>query len=386
MPPFVAQVLRQTEKLPWFVWAGLLLLPVAAGGGAFFLLGQMESLECRSLHSGDNQPDSTRLYCAQMLADRRTAPELAEAIQLADSIALDHPLRADSDRRIQQWCDRLLELAEAIYNDGKLDEGLGLLRAIPAQARAYQRAMRNIDDWQTTWKDAQDIYDEAQTALQAGDFSIAQGEARKLLKVSNEHWRSTRFQELVNQIQAAREDKKNQKASNPPKKIADHDKTKPINSDDLIARWNKEQEGEAAEHLQKARQLAAPGDISSLRDAIAQAELIFSGTSQYREAQGLIASWNRRIETIEDRPYLDRAANLASKGDMASLQAAISEANNIYFGRALYTEAQNRIDSWTSRVRDLSDRPPANIPPNAAPSQDINYRLPPASPAPTSSP
>jgi hypothetical protein len=386
MLPSVTKALQQTSKLPWWVWVGLMVVPIAAGAGAFWLMGQMDALECRSLGAGgSNEPDSTRLYCAQMLADRRTPQDLAEAIQLADSIAFDHPLRSDSDRRIQQWSDRLLELAEATYHDGKLDESLELLRAIPAQAAVYDGAMRRIDDWQRIWQEAQGIYDEAQKNLEEGNFNLAQSEARKLLKLPNEHWRSTRFQELVNQIQAAREDKKKQKVATTPKKPATDVNGSALNSDDLMARWNKEQEGEAGARLQKAQQIAAAGDVASLRDAIAEAQLVFSGTSHYREAQNRISDWNRRIEAIEDRPYLDRAATLANKGDLASLQAAISEANNIYFGRALYKEAQSNIDRWTIQAKELSDQPstPQIPPPSSSPNQDINYRIP-AAPIPNS--
>ncbi|NJP09682.1 MAG: hypothetical protein HC866_09490 [Leptolyngbyaceae cyanobacterium RU_5_1] len=384
----VTQVLKQAEKLPWYVWASLVVLPVGASVFAFSLLNRMDAFECLSVQASPAVSDSTRLYCAQMMADRRQANDLANAIEMASTVSENHPLRTDRDRLIQQWSSRLMELSEALFQEGKLDEAVSLAHRVPISTSIYETTRDRIQEWQKIWKAAEETYQTAQSAFENNELSVAQGEARKLLKVQNHYWRVTRFQDLVSQIQSVRENKKAQKGGRDRKQTTDLLPNKPLTTNDLVARWQQEQASEAAAHLAKARRLASTGDMNTLRQAVFEAEMVFSGTPQFDEAQRLISEWNSQIEAVEDRPYLNRATKLASKGDMVSLQAAISEANNIYFGRALYKEAQSKIDQWTNQVRQLHDQQYSEqLPPNPSdPSNQSNsyrstdYRSPPDTP------
>ncbi len=378
--PFTSRVLQIAHKVPIPLWAIVLMtLPVGAGVFGIWLLNDWETAECQTVGKTILASESTRLYCAQTIADRDTAPDLAEAIQLASSISTQHPLRQDSDRFIQRWANKLLDKAEATFQDGKLEDAIKTAHSIPEDITVRATADARVQKWQEIWKEAEKLFNEAQTAMQDDKLSIALLNARKLLRVPNQYWNTQRFQDLVNQIQATKESKK----------AADRDRakhkelmaTKPLTTNDLIDRWQKEQAAEAATHLAKAQQIAASGDLDHLRDAISEAEMVFSSTPQYPQAQKLIAAWNRRIETVEDQPYLDRATALASKGDVLSLQAAISEANNIYFGRALYREAQRRIDQWTEQAQSLSEKQAAQeLPPNlGTPIRTTDYQIPPPS-------
>lgn len=377
--PFTSRVGQIVHKVPVPLWAiALMILPVGAGIFGLWLLNDWETAECQTVGKTALASESTRLYCAQTIADQDTAPDLAEAIQLADSISLQHPLRQDGDRFIQRWANKLLDKAEATFQEGKLEDAIKTAESIPAHISVRETADARIQKWQDTWKSAEKLFDEAQTAIQDDKFSIALLNARKLLRVPNQYWNTQRFQDLVNQIQAAKESRK--KVAHDRSKANDLMATKPLTTNDLIDRWQKEQAAEAATHLAKAQQLAASGGIDRLKDAIAEAEMVFSSTPQYPQAQKLIAEWNRRIETAEDQPYLDRATALASKGDIVSLQSAISEANNIYFGRALYREAQRRIDQWTVQVQELSAQQAAQqLPPNPGTPVRSDYQIPPAS-------
>lgn len=365
---FGKRLLVTAQKLPLPVWFGVMLaLPIGVGGVGLWLLSQKELSECEAAKTSAAVPDSTRLYCAQIMADRRTTEDLIDAIQLANAVAFDHPLRTDADRLIERWSGRLLELGEERYQAGQLPEAIAILKAIPVGTPAYPSVDAKVKTWETTWSEAEAIYESAQTALTDEKPTVALAEARKLLRLPNQYWSNTRFQELAMQIQARREELRKMAAQ---KRQKEAEKPLPVatTTTDLLNQWEKEQTAEAQAHLAKARQVAANGSMNSLREAIAQAELVFAGTPQYPQAQQLINEWTRQIETMEDRPYLDRANQLASKGDLASLQAAISEVNNIYFGRALYPEAQRKIDQWTEQVRQLHDqqysRPSSPLPTN----------------------
>jgi vacuolar-type H+-ATPase subunit I/STV1 len=374
--PFTSRVSQIAHKVPVPLWAiALMLLPVGAGLFGLWLLNDWETAECQTVGRTVLASESTRLYCAQTIADRDTAPDLAEAIQLTDSISSQHPLRKDGDRLIQRWTSKLLEKAEATFQAGKLEDAIKTAASIPANVPGRDKANTQIEKWQKIWDEAERLFNEAQTAMSDDQLQLSLLHARKLLRVPNQYWNTQRFQELVNQIQATKDSKK----------LAERDRAKskalavkPATTNDIIERWQQEQTAEAATRLARAQQLAASGDSDRLRDAISEAQMIFSSTPQYPQAQKLIEQWNRQIETTEDLPYLDRAEALASKGDILSLQSAISEANNIYFGRALYHKAQRRIDQWTTQVQELSTQPASpQLPPTLDPSFRSNdYQIP----------
>lgn len=382
---WIDHLCTQVRKLPVQLWIGLIiLLPLGTGVLGVWLLSKMDDVECQTVWLSPLATESTRLYCAQVTADRQTATDLAEAIKLADSISLSHPLRQDGDRLIQQWSNRLLELGDTAFQNGKLDDAIIMLQSIPDGTPLYASTTQQIEQWRETWKQAEDIVQKVQDAIAADNLLIAFAEARTLLKINNEYWRTTRFQDVVNQIQTAKESKIAQAAADRKKGIASapFEKMRPLTTDELMSGWQKEQDQEAAIHLQKARSLAATDEVSRLRDAIAEAQMVLSGSAQYTQAQQLIKDWSTQIETAEDRPSLNRATALARKGGIDSLEAAITEANRIYFGRALYREAQANIDQWSAQVRQLYDRQYSQeLPPNnSIPLSDPSFYQVPASP------
>jgi hypothetical protein len=123
----------------------------------------------------------------------------------------------------------------------------------------------------------------------------------------------------------------------------------------LIARWQLEVEDVA--NLDKARTLANQGTISDLNAAIAQAHLIPVNNPRGSEARQDIGQWRAKVETIEDKPYLERAEQISFIEDVNSLQAAIAEASQIRNGRALYPEARRKIRTWTAKIQRIEDQP-----------------------------
>jgi hypothetical protein len=124
---------------------------------------------------------------------------------------------------------------------------------------------------------------------------------------------------------------------------------------ELISSWQLEIQD--VMHLDKAREYAQRGDAASLQMAIAEAQAIPNGNPRYKEAQGEIGNWLGTIQTAEDRPLLDRAQSLASRGDAAGLQAAIEQANQVGSGRALSGEADQLVRNWSGQLQEIEDRP-----------------------------
>ena len=123
----------------------------------------------------------------------------------------------------------------------------------------------------------------------------------------------------------------------------------------LISHWRKEiQRIEDRPILDEAVQIATKGGKVNLRRAIAQAQKVEQGRALRIEGQTYIAEWQDRIEIIEDQPIIDRAQKLASRG---KLREAIAQAEKVAKDRALYKPAQAAISKWTTEAETIEDRP-----------------------------
>lgn len=332
----------------------MLTVPVGVGWYAFSQLSFLDFSGCQSVDESGNASESTRLYCAQLAADRETSADLAKAIRLANSLSPDHPLRREGDRLIKRWSEQLLAMGETTFQAGQLDEAIAMIEQIPPSTPVFQTAEDRIRSWRDLWAKAEEIYTEVERSLAEDTDNPVFQDARRLLAINNQYWQTTRYQELMELIQAAKDAKKQQVArdrqkSTPAKLVTTSD----FSTNKVMDQWRQEQEQEAIAQLAKATKLAQSNQTDDLKAAVAAAEEILYGTPQYEEAQQFIDRWNQEIELQEDQPYLNRALQLAGKGDVNSLQAAIDEAQKIYYGRALYNEAQTKIDQWYTQVRQL---------------------------------
>ncbi|MBE8993206.1 chromosome segregation ATPase [Microcystis aeruginosa] len=109
--------------------------------------------------------------------------------------------------------------------------------------------------------------------------------------------------------------------------------------------------------LSEARDLAQAGTIEQYSAAIAKAGEVPRNNPLWSQAQQEIGSWNRQIQVIEDRPILERAQEIALPGDINSLSSAIIQARAIGKNRALYRDAQREIRGWQVRIERMEDQP-----------------------------
>jgi len=123
----------------------------------------------------------------------------------------------------------------------------------------------------------------------------------------------------------------------------------------LIKRWKLEIKG--VEHLGKARDFARFGTIANLSKATSEAKLIPNGNPRYSEARQEIARWQGQIQTIEDKPILNRARELSYGNNVNAWQRAIAEANLISRNSPLYSEAQSYVRTWRSNIQRAEDQP-----------------------------
>ncbi len=123
----------------------------------------------------------------------------------------------------------------------------------------------------------------------------------------------------------------------------------------LIAQWQGEIRN--VNLLTQSQERADRGSTTDLTAAIAIAQQISRSSPQWDKATKQISQWQTRVETIEDRPILERADQLAAVGTPDNLRAAVQEARKISSGRTLAGEADDRIATWTGRIQRIEDQP-----------------------------
>ncbi|MGB3790855.1 MAG: hypothetical protein WA949_22800 [Phormidesmis sp.] len=123
----------------------------------------------------------------------------------------------------------------------------------------------------------------------------------------------------------------------------------------LIAQW--QQELREISLLSQASERATRGSTADLTAAIEIANQISRNSPQWKEAAKRISEWQSRVETVQDRPILERADRLAAGGSPDNLRAAIQEASKISAKRTLGDEAAERIGTWRDRIEKIEDQP-----------------------------
>jgi hypothetical protein len=341
-----------SKPIKWWYWiAGILLLTTSGVGvSAFiFLMQTPQAFDCVSESAAKDSAASV-IYCATTTVDQQDAGSLSRVIELVDSIPKDNPLRITGDRLIEQWSQALLRLSEKAFQEGDLHKAVNTAKLIPVNTKLHLSANEQIKKWQSTWSKAEAIYQAAEEKMQekedknkSHNWYVALTKAKELRKLDNNYWGTTKYQELVHNIQDIRE--RNEQGEKNEEKI-DTD-LEPITQLDV------EQKESDIAQLKKAKLLASSGKIEDMRDAITEAHMVYSDIYS-QEAKNFIATIERKMEISEDRDSLATARKSASKNDVMSLQTAISEASLITKERPLYKEANQDIAKWNKQILQLT--------------------------------
>jgi hypothetical protein len=109
--------------------------------------------------------------------------------------------------------------------------------------------------------------------------------------------------------------------------------------------------------LQHARSLANTGAIKDIQAAISEVQRIPTSNPRGKEAVQVATGWRNQIETVQDTPYLSAAEASAASGTVQGVQKAVIQLNQIRPGRALYPQAQQKIQQWTAELQRAEDGP-----------------------------
>lgn len=343
---------------------------------------------------------STRMYCGQEYADRGDAESLLKAIALVDELPANHFLRPEINLQIKEWSQQLLELTEETFQQGKLEEAIGIARQIPKNSATKDLIANKIAKWQSIWAQGEKIYQQAEDKLRALDSSGAFNQAIRLTNIDNRYWATTKYEQLVNIIQVAQEDaikldkanllfqqgrlaqigeavkiaeeiESKSYAYSEAQKLLDKAGNKLLEmaqtriydddwqnileiTDKLPNKFTSKPESQDLLNLATAMSKAEQGLLVDLQSAISFAQKVEPSRPLYDKAQKLMARWNLEIEDVN---RLEKAREFAANGGLGSLVAAISEARRIPASHPRYSEAQSLIQSWESQLETSQDEP-----------------------------
>lgn len=386
----------------WELW-GLITLTVSGGLGAgslMMLLKLPDAPNCNYHFFWFKPAAAEQLYCAGQLANQRTIKSLLEAIAIAYDLPKDHPLRKQIDQSIEKWAEQLLDLAEESFHAGNLTEAIATARQIPRDTSAASLVDERVQKWESIWQEAKDYYQAAEAAMEKEMWRDAFSAAQKLQFVENRYWQTQQFDALLALIEATRESAKNLDKARDLADTGDiknllealrivgtfDDKSKLYKAARALKMKFAEQmmqmakaslerqewqdaiyiarqipadsplKNEAVDFvdLTRARSLASRGNISSIQEAISKAQQISADRPLYAEAQRLIMTWQ---QDIQDLAYLEKARQQAQLGSAQDLRMAISQAQLVGRNNTYWQEAQDNINRWQKLISVQEDRP-----------------------------
>ena len=390
---------RKSIPVPWLA----ALLVVVSGS-----IGFMATASLLKLPKVPNCPNifwltasaSKRLYCAQLEAEQATVDSLLKAIALVEALPDDHPLRPEIDRQVEQWSAEVLDLAEQDFQAGKFKGAIATVRKLPKPVQSSALVQEQMKRWQKIWSEAREVYAEAEQQLRSSNWNGAFQMAVKLTGINNDYWATTKYQEVVNKIQIAREESKkldqafaSLKGGGVDEWLAAIEQADKISSESYVYKEARELFEQASDklldHVQQLvagrrwqellkvsnripssldirekvadwSQLASAGvsgetgTVDGLEAAIKNAQKIEKNSSVYKEARRLIGRWQLEIEDVR---HLAQARELAQSGEVSDLAAAISEARLVSKPNPRYSEAQAEINDWRQQLQTIQDQP-----------------------------
>jgi uncharacterized protein (UPF0548 family) len=307
---------------------------------------------------------------AQDLAKKDKPEQLAEAIALVRQIDPKRYIWAEAKLNLETWSQSLVATGLELWQSGKWEAAMAIAQTVPIDlidnplgkdliqiGQAYQLASQSQSAWEPSvgqiWHLMEAIAAAQQIQSASPFYAAAQADIQ--------NWQ-TQIQDLQ-QLQFANltaslgQRFTFQLAQAQAQQIAS-DRPRRLQAQTLAAHWGQQiQRIEDRPYIAQARDLAQSGTIPDLQQAILVASQVPLGRALRQEAQDAIAQWQDQIETIEDKPLLDEAQQLAEDGN---LRAAIRVASRIESGRALYDQARGAIRIWRNKIQEIEiaeDRP-----------------------------
>jgi hypothetical protein len=309
------------------------------------------------------------LLAARALAQSTRAQDWATAIAQARAIDLRSHVWSQAETEVDDWSQRLLQVALQEWNAGNRTQALNWVKVVPPSlhlepearellqlSQAQQWAAKAAPEGSGLKPRIAHLYYLMEALGAVQQIPTESAFAAEIPDV--QQWRKS-LDDLRQLQLAAMVARLGQRVTFKwaisQAQTVEPGRPRRIQGQTLIADWQANIERiEDRPILAQAQQLAKPGTIPALEQAIATANKIALGRALRDEAQAHIFDWQQEIQVIEDRPILDAAVALADAG---KLPEAITEARQIQPGRALHNRARTLINEWTAAIQIAEDKP-----------------------------
>ena len=305
--------------------------------------------------------DSSKLDNAFNLFTRGGLDNWLKVIEEARKIQSSSYAYQEAQKLIGKTEDKLKEYAERLIDRKQWQALRDLANETPKDLKIKQ----DVTDWSVLSEAALDAETGTVDGLEAGILGLEQIDASRPLHQTalamRERWQlQVQDLKILSEARDLAQAGTIEQYSAAIAKAGEVPRNNPLwsQAQQEIGSWNRQiQVIEDRPILERAREIAIPGDINSLSSAIIQAQAIGKSRTLYRDAQREIGDWQVRIERLEDQPILDQAQALANLKDYST---AIGTANQIPPGRALSAEVSQNIRRWRRELRALQNLQQAN--------------------------
>jgi serine/threonine protein kinase len=128
-------------------------------------------------------------YAKEQLAQAKKLAEksqLKDAIFLASQISRDTAASVESRLLVSKWSEKIWQIANNKYQEGKLETAIAIARSIPANSPLFQQIQNIIGQWNKDWQQNKTYIEEAQQEIKNYRWQDAINAATKVK--NNQYW------------------------------------------------------------------------------------------------------------------------------------------------------------------------------------------------------
>ncbi|MBE9156272.1 hypothetical protein IQ265_05425 [Nodosilinea sp. LEGE 06152] len=186
---------RQVKPWEWF-WLTLWVLLLAGSGifcgWALMWLTRIPPLpDCEQVTPFHSESDL--LYCAKAQARTGEPNNLVQSVLLTANWPRTHSKYDESQEILKDASEQILVLANRWAQAGKLDDAIDLAEQIPLNTPLRNSAQAVIFEWRQDWEQGRAIEAKIKPALAASDWALAKTHLQEFKSLKSDYWLTTRY-------------------------------------------------------------------------------------------------------------------------------------------------------------------------------------------------